>query len=149
MDGTDYEATRALVIATGTEPVVPPVPGLDGVDYWTNREAIEAKELPASIIVLGAGAVGAELAQAYLEVGLTTEAIQELRNGLRLRPQFADLRVRLGEVYQQAGDVAAAKYEFKEAIRVKPNYARAHTALGLALLVSGQRKKAIEEWTRA
>lgn len=91
----------------------------------------------------------AELAQAYLEVGLTNEAIQELRNGLRLRPGFADLRVRLGEVYQQAGDVAAAKYEFNEAIRVKPEYSRAHTALGLALLVSGQRQKAIDQWTRA
>jgi len=91
----------------------------------------------------------AELAQAYLEVGLVNEAIQELRNGVRLRPQFADLRVRLGEVYQQAGDLAAAKYEFAEAIRVKPNYARAHTAMGLALLVSGQRGKAIEQWKRA
>lgn len=91
----------------------------------------------------------AELAQAYLEVGLTNEAIQELRNGVRLRPQFADLRVRLGEVYQQAGDLAAAKYEYAEAIRVKPNYARAHTAMGLALLISGQRQKAIEQWTRA
>ncbi|MEQ4722250.1 FAD-dependent oxidoreductase [Nonomuraea sp. B19D2] len=58
-------ARRGIVIATGTEPAVPPIPGLDGTPYWTNREAIETKEVPASLIVLGGGAVGTELAQVF------------------------------------------------------------------------------------
>jgi pyruvate/2-oxoglutarate dehydrogenase complex dihydrolipoamide dehydrogenase (E3) component len=60
-----FEVRRAIVIATGTHPTIPPIPGLGRVPYWTNREAIEAKELPSSLLVLGGGAVGAELAQAF------------------------------------------------------------------------------------
>lgn len=58
-----FETARGIVVATGTSPAVPPIPGLDRVDYWTNRDVVEAKELPESIVVLGAGAIGAELSQ--------------------------------------------------------------------------------------
>jgi len=56
---------RGIIIATGTAPAIPPVPGLAGTPYWTNREAIEAEQAPGSLLVLGGGAVGAELAQVY------------------------------------------------------------------------------------
>ena len=46
-----------LVIATGSRPLIPPIPGLDGVEYWTNREATSRREVPSSMIVLGAGLV--------------------------------------------------------------------------------------------
>jgi pyruvate/2-oxoglutarate dehydrogenase complex dihydrolipoamide dehydrogenase (E3) component len=55
---------RAIILATGSEPSVPPIPGLAGTPYWTNRDAIEAAELPESLLVLGGGAVGLELGQA-------------------------------------------------------------------------------------
>ncbi len=61
---------RALVIATGTSASVPPIPGLDEVPYWTNRDAIRAEELPGSMIVIGAGAIGTELGQAYARFGV-------------------------------------------------------------------------------
>ena len=60
-----FTARKGLVIATGTEPAIPPVKGLPGVPYWTNREAIEAATVPRSLIVVGAGAVGLELAQVF------------------------------------------------------------------------------------
>src|SRR6266480_6750763 len=41
VNGTTYEATQGIVIATGTSPVVPPIPGLDRVKYWTNRDAVK------------------------------------------------------------------------------------------------------------
>lgn len=44
---------RGIVVATGTRAVIPTIPGLGRVPYWTNREAVEAKELPSSLIVLG------------------------------------------------------------------------------------------------
>src|SRR5919106_6481765 len=64
VDGATYEARRGIVLATGTAPVIPRIDGLAGTPYWTNREAVEAKTLPASMLVLGGGAVGLELAQA-------------------------------------------------------------------------------------
>jgi len=53
VDGTTIEATRAIVVATGTSPTVPPVPGLAETPYWTNREAIEANDLPRSLVCSG------------------------------------------------------------------------------------------------
>ncbi|MFD8219128.1 dihydrolipoyl dehydrogenase family protein [Streptomyces sp. NPDC059697] len=60
-----FEARRGVVLATGTRPRIPPVPGLEGTPYWTNRDATAAKELPASMVVLGGGAIGVELAQVF------------------------------------------------------------------------------------
>ncbi|SFF30602.1 dihydrolipoyl dehydrogenase family protein [Streptomyces mirabilis] len=60
-----FEARRGVVLATGTRPRIPPVPGLEGTPYWTNRDAMGAKELPASMVVLGGGAIGVELAQVF------------------------------------------------------------------------------------
>src|SRR2546421_433637 len=74
----EYEATRAVVVATGTSPSVPPIDGLAGTPYWTNREAIEAATLPASLLVLGGGAIGLELAQAYARFGVTTTVVEAL-----------------------------------------------------------------------
>jgi pyruvate/2-oxoglutarate dehydrogenase complex dihydrolipoamide dehydrogenase (E3) component len=58
-----------LLIATGSVPQVPPIPGLDSVQYWTNREATQAHAVPPRLIVIGAGPVGCELAQAFARMG--------------------------------------------------------------------------------
>jgi pyruvate/2-oxoglutarate dehydrogenase complex dihydrolipoamide dehydrogenase (E3) component len=58
-----------LVVATGSTPAVPPIEGLESVEYWTNREAVWAGEVPSSLVVLGAGPVGVELAQFYRRIG--------------------------------------------------------------------------------
>ena len=76
VDGTTIEATRAIVVAAGTSPTVPPVPGLAETPYWTNREAIEANDLPRSLIVMGGGAVGLELAQAFGRFGVEVTVIE-------------------------------------------------------------------------
>ncbi|MDH5671380.1 MAG: tetratricopeptide repeat protein [Myxococcales bacterium] len=91
----------------------------------------------------------AEVAQAYLEVGMVSEAIAELRNAIALCPTFADLRVRLAQAYQQIGDLVAARFELEEAIRVRPDYHSARNSLGILLLVSGQREQAISTWEQA
>ncbi len=78
VDGETYEARRGVVIATGTVPVIPPIDGLGDTPYWTNREAIEAKTLPTSLLVLGGGAVGLELAQAYARFGAAVTVVEAL-----------------------------------------------------------------------
>jgi len=70
------EPTTALVIATGSSPAVPPVPGLEGTPYWTHREAIECAALPASLAVLGGGAIGVELAQVFARFGAEVHVVE-------------------------------------------------------------------------
>jgi pyruvate/2-oxoglutarate dehydrogenase complex dihydrolipoamide dehydrogenase (E3) component len=62
-------AYRELVVATGSTPSVPPVRGLEEAGFWTNREAVWSGEIPESLVVLGGGPVGCELAQFYRRMG--------------------------------------------------------------------------------
>ena len=71
-----FRARRGILLATGTEPSVPPIRGLAGTPYWTNREAIETEQVPGSLIVLGSGAVGAELAQAFARFGAQVSVVE-------------------------------------------------------------------------
>ena len=59
----------AIVIATGSEALIPPIPGLADAGYWTNREATALTKIPASAVVIGGGAVGVELAQFLARFG--------------------------------------------------------------------------------
>ncbi len=88
----EIEARRAVVVATGTRPSVPPVPGLADITYWTNREALEAKELPSSLVVLGGGAVGVELAQAFARFGVRVTVVEAADRLLALEePEAGEL----------------------------------------------------------
>jgi pyruvate/2-oxoglutarate dehydrogenase complex dihydrolipoamide dehydrogenase (E3) component len=73
-----YEATRGVVIGAGTTAAIPPIDGLAGTPYWTNREAIEADSLPSSLLVLGGGAIGLELAQVYARFGVQVSVVEAL-----------------------------------------------------------------------
>ncbi len=76
VDGQEYSVQLGIVVATGTAASVPPIPGLVHTPYWTNRQAVEAKEPPASLIVLGGGAVGVELAQSFARFGTRVSVIE-------------------------------------------------------------------------
>ncbi len=71
-----FRATRAIVVATGTKAAIPPISGLEGTPFWTNREAVSAEEVPASLIVVGGGAIGSELAQVYSRFGADVTIVE-------------------------------------------------------------------------
>jgi pyruvate/2-oxoglutarate dehydrogenase complex dihydrolipoamide dehydrogenase (E3) component len=90
-------ARRALVIANGGTAAIPPIPGLDTVDFWTNRQAAIPMVLPASLAILGGGAIGVELGQAFarlgsrvtiIEAGPTLLGLEEPEVGAALRPHL-------------------------------------------------------------
>jgi pyruvate/2-oxoglutarate dehydrogenase complex dihydrolipoamide dehydrogenase (E3) component len=65
-----------LVVATGSSPAIPPIEGLDQVDYWTNVDATQTLEVPDRLLVLGGGPVGCELAQFFQRVGSQVTLVQ-------------------------------------------------------------------------
>ena len=67
--GEQLVARKAVVIANGGTAAIPPIQGLDKVEFWTNRQAAVPRELPGRLLVLGGGAVGVELAQAFARLG--------------------------------------------------------------------------------
>ncbi len=91
----------------------------------------------------------AEVGQAYVDAGMPTDAMQELRKAILLCPTFADLRVRLANLYRQTGDQDAARFELEEAISSKPNYLPAHVALGVVLLALDRKDDALARWEKA
>ncbi|HZO70139.1 MAG TPA: NAD(P)/FAD-dependent oxidoreductase [Kribbellaceae bacterium] len=89
---TEYEARKGIVIATGTVPSIPPIDGLQETPYWTNREAIETETLPASLVLLGGGAIGLELAQVFARFGVTVTVVEAIERVLAMEePESSDL----------------------------------------------------------
>src|SRR5699024_1672473 len=88
------EARRAVVVCTGSSAQVPGIPGLAEARPWTSREATEATSVPASLLVLGGGVVGCEMATAYADLGSRVTVIE---SGDRL----------LGPMEPIAGDAVA------------------------------------------
>jgi pyruvate/2-oxoglutarate dehydrogenase complex dihydrolipoamide dehydrogenase (E3) component len=82
-DATHVIDARNVVVAVGSTSKTPKIPGLDAIDVWTNREATLARELPKSLIVLGGGPTGCEMAQVFARFGVPTAIIQ---SGDRLMP---------------------------------------------------------------
>jgi pyruvate/2-oxoglutarate dehydrogenase complex dihydrolipoamide dehydrogenase (E3) component len=77
VDGSEYSCEHILV-ATGSEPVIPPIDGLSELEgVWTNREVTAMQEIPGRLLVLGGGPVGTEMAQATLRLGATSVALVE------------------------------------------------------------------------
>jgi pyruvate/2-oxoglutarate dehydrogenase complex dihydrolipoamide dehydrogenase (E3) component len=100
VDGTTYEASR-VVIGTGTSAVVPPIDGLRDTPLWTNREAIEATEAPESLLVLGGGAIGSELAQMFSRFGTEVTVIEGADR--LLSPEEPESSQLVQEVFEREG----------------------------------------------
>ncbi|MGH9158015.1 MAG: dihydrolipoyl dehydrogenase family protein [Acidimicrobiales bacterium] len=90
-----FSAARAVVLATGTGAAFPPIPGLAEVRAWDNRNATAAQEVPARLLVLGGGAIGLEIAQAFRRLGSAEVTVVEVAPRLLVREEpFAGEEVR-------------------------------------------------------
>ena len=157
--GERLVARRAVVIANGSTAAIPAIPGLDTVAYWTNRQATLPSELPGSLAILGAGAIGIELGQAYarlgcevtvIEAGPTFLGLEEPEAGAALRPHLeADgITLSLGDpcvaVERQPGSSLASASSRGAAVAV-------HLKSGAVvsadrLLVATGRRPNVEAW---
>ncbi|HZA90515.1 MAG TPA: NAD(P)/FAD-dependent oxidoreductase [Solirubrobacterales bacterium] len=86
-------ARRAIVVATGSSPAMPPIDGLAEAKPWGNREATTAKRAPRSLVVLGGGFVGVELAQAWRTLGSEVSVIEAMDRVLAPEEPFASEQV--------------------------------------------------------
>jgi pyruvate/2-oxoglutarate dehydrogenase complex dihydrolipoamide dehydrogenase (E3) component len=148
--GRRLVARRAVVVANGSTAAIPPIPGLDQVDYWTNRQAAIPRELPASLAILGGGAIGVELAQAFarlgskvviVEAGARFLGLEEPEAGAALRPHLeADgIRLVIGDPCVGIGKAAAVVLKLKSGDEVSAD----------RLLVATGRRANSEAWEGA
>jgi dihydrolipoamide dehydrogenase len=118
-DGQVLLARRAVVVATGSAPLIPDVPGLVDVQPWTNREATVATEVPGRLLVLGGGVVGVELAQAFASLGSSVALVEATPRLIAREEEFASelvlegLRAHGVDVRLGAKAVAASRGESK------------------------------------
>jgi pyruvate/2-oxoglutarate dehydrogenase complex dihydrolipoamide dehydrogenase (E3) component len=90
--GKEFETRRGVVIATGTVASVPPIDGLAHTPYWTNRQAIETETLPDSLLLLGGGAIGLELAQVFARFGVRVTVVEAADRILSMEePESSDV----------------------------------------------------------
>jgi pyruvate/2-oxoglutarate dehydrogenase complex dihydrolipoamide dehydrogenase (E3) component len=93
---TILRARRAVVVAVGTAPLIPPIDGLAEAQPWTNREATQVRDVPGSLLVIGGGPVGAELAQAFATLGADVTLLERESHILERDEPFAAAQVAAG-----------------------------------------------------
>ena len=77
--GDDVITARRIVIATGSSPFVPPIPGLDAVPYETNETIFQLRERPEHLLIIGGGPIGMEMAQAHIRLGSKVTVIEGMK----------------------------------------------------------------------
>jgi pyruvate/2-oxoglutarate dehydrogenase complex dihydrolipoamide dehydrogenase (E3) component len=100
VDGTIVEAPK-IVVATGTVPAIPPIPGLSEVHYWTNHHAIEADTLPRTLTIMGGGAIGLELGQMFHRFGVDVTIVEGMER--ILPPEEPESSALIAEIFQREG----------------------------------------------
>ena len=86
---TVLAARKAVILAGGTTPMLPPIDGLREAEPWTNRDSTTAKRIPESIVIMGGGVVGSEMSQAYVSLGARVALIEGARRLLPNEEEYA------------------------------------------------------------
>lgn len=94
MAGDTVIKARRFVIATGSSPLVPPISGLDSVDYLTNENLFELRERPKHLLVIGGGPIGMEMAQAHVRLGSKVTVLEGARALHHYDPELAAIALK-------------------------------------------------------
>jgi pyruvate/2-oxoglutarate dehydrogenase complex dihydrolipoamide dehydrogenase (E3) component len=139
----EFEVRRAVVVATGSQPIIPPVPGLADVPYWTNHHFIEAERLPRSLIVLGGGGIGVELAQVAARFGTEVTVVEAGERLIALEePEASELvaNVFAAEGMRVRTGAAAASVALATGGAITVTLANGSSVVGERLLVATGRR---------
>ncbi len=128
------EAGRAVLLNPGTKPWAPPIPGLDLSAVWTNRQAVETEVVPDSLLVLGGGAIGLELAQVFARFGSAVTVVEVADRLLAVEePESSAL---VTEVFEREGLAVHTGVEVAEVVVAGD---RATLRLGSGAALEGRR----------
>lgn len=143
-DGIAYRARR-IVIATGSRPAIPPIPGLAGVPFFTNETLFENTARPAHLVIIGGGPIGLEMAQAHRRLGSRVTVVEAIKPLAKDDPELA--AVALAALTREGVDIRAetkvlAVAAMADGIAVDTDGGRIE---GTHLLVAAGRKPNIED----
>jgi len=146
--GDTHVRARRFVVATGSTPAVPPIPGLESVPYFTNETIFDLAERPEHLIVIGGGPIGAELAQAQRRLGARVSLLEMFKVLGKDDPEVTAIaRRRLAadgvEIHEGISIKAVSKQGNAIAVTIEENGAEA-TLSGSHLLVATGRKATVE-----
>lgn len=114
-DGETYWV-KYLLVCTGSDTVIPPIPGLSDIEYWTSREALEIKELPESLVIIGGGVIGMEFASFFNSMGVKVSVVEMMPEILGAMDKETSAMLR--SEYAKRG---VAFYLNTKVVEVRPN----------------------------
>lgn len=139
--GEEEYTAKKLILCAGSETIIPPIPGLSETEYWTSREALESKEVPEVLTVIGGGVIGMEFASLYNSLGAKVtviEMMEEILPGID-----RELAVALRQDYAKKGitfllSTKVTKIENQQ-IEIEQAEGKSEIAAGKILLSVGRR----------
>lgn len=132
--GGETYLAKHILLATGSRSFIPPIPGLDKVDYWTNKEALDCKELPKSLTVIGGGVIGMEFVSFFNTMGVPVTVVEMMPK--ILGPMDEELSEELMKTYEKRG---VKFYLNTKVVEVAPGVVYAELPEGERIEIPGDR----------